>query len=149
MRFIFFHPEKLRSGKPGKRNVGRIPGQRLLTDYLVQIFGLFGSAPVIPQNSGPDYLIRRVQRNKAVHLSAKADARHLASVTLIQKFIQSVQGHIVPVFRILLRPAGLRKADRIFSGNDVYNFSFFIHGQQLYRRRPEINTDIQHVSPPQ
>ena len=83
-RLVFAHPEELRGGEAREGNVGRQRGQLVFADGIVEIVDLLEGTAVIPQNRRADDVIGCIQRDKAVHLAAGADARDLICVKALQ-----------------------------------------------------------------
>ena len=73
LRLVFLHPEDLGSGEACEGNVGRQPGQLVLTDLVIQVIHLLCGSAVIPKNCRTDNLIIFIQHHQAVHLAAAAD----------------------------------------------------------------------------
>ena len=130
---MLLHPEELRGGKSGKGDVRRELGELFLPDLRVEPGGLFLRAPVVPEDGGADDPVLRIQRDKAVHLTAAADPGNLASVNVRRQFPDSGKGLPDPVLGVLFGPAGLREAQRIFTGNHIPDFPFAVHQQKLDR----------------
>ena len=80
-----------------------------------------------------------------MHLPAKADACHLAFVTVSQQFLQTFHRLLEPVFRILLRPPRMREKDRILAGYNFPNLPFPVHQKQFDGRCPQVHSYIEHI----
>ena len=87
LRFLFLHPEDLRSGKSCKCNVGCILGQCLFSDHIIQIICLLLGTSIIPQNCRTDNVIIFIQSNHSMHLSTKTDTCNLALITIFCQFL--------------------------------------------------------------
>ena len=112
-RLLILHPEDLRRRKSRKCNICGILGELLLADDIVQIIRLLRGTSVIPENCGTDHVVLLVEDHKPVHLSAKADACHLALVHILNQLFDSVHRLRIPVLRLLLRPARMREIQRV------------------------------------
>ena len=84
-----------------------------------------------------------VQNHQAVHLTAAADTGHVRAVKALEKLRNALHHSLVPVFGILLAPAGLGKFQGIFFGDHILDPALGIHQQQLYRGSTQVDTDIQ------
>ena len=131
LRFIFLYPEDLRRGESRIGDVRRIFLQDVPSDHLVQIVGLFRSSSVIPQDRGTDHVVILVQNDQSVHLTAEGDAGNLALVLSVQKFLQTCDGLLIPVERVLFRPARMRERQAILFRDDLDDLSLGIHQQKL------------------
>ena len=121
LRLIFAHPEELWRGEAREGDVGRQRGELVLADGIVEIVDLLEGTAVIPQNRRADDVIGCIQRNKAVHLPAGADARDQFCVKAAQQLRNTHHDCVPPVLGLLLRPAGLREAEGIFFRDSVQN----------------------------
>ena len=77
---ILFHPEDLRRGKSGERNIRSVLRQLLFADHIIQIIAFLCGSAIVPEDGRADHLILLVQNDKSMHLSSKADACHLILV---------------------------------------------------------------------
>ena len=145
LRLFILHPQNLRGGKTGKGNIRRIFGQLLPADDIVQVITLFISTAVVPQKRRADHVVLPVENHQSVHLPSETDSRHLAAVTVLQKFLQPRHGFPIPVLRILLRPARMRETDRIFAGYNLLNPAFPVHQKQLHGRGSKVHSYIKHL----
>ena len=141
---MLLHPQDLRRGEAREGDIRRQRGELFPADCIVEIVDRFICAAVVPQNRRTDDIILRVERDKAVHLPAGADACDLRCVKALQKLRHAGHDRAPPVLGPLLRPARLREADGIRMRDRVQDFSGFIGQQQLARRRAEIDSDIEH-----
>ena len=144
LRLVFPHPEKLRRGEAGKGNVGRQRGEPVLAHGVVEIIDFLGSSAVVPQDRRTDDAVACVQRDKAVHLPARADARNLAEVKPLHQLGNPACDCVPPVLRALLRPAGVGEQERILSGDRIQNRAILRNKQQLARGCAEINANVIH-----
>ena len=144
LRLVLFYPQDLRSGESGEGDIGGVRGELFLSDDIVQIVRLLPGAAVVPEDGGADHVILRIQHHEAVHLTAEGDPCHLGSVLSVQQFLQSLQGLLIPVLGLLLRPPGMREKEGIFLGDDVQDLSFRIHEKELDGTGTQIDSDIQH-----
>ena len=145
---LVLHPQKLRGSEPGKGNIGRIFRQLLLTDHSVEILRLLHGPAVVPQNGRTNHPILLIQNDQPVHLPPKADPGHLALIHIPDQLTDSLHSLFIPVLRLLLGPTRMREIKRILPGNHVYDLPFAVHQQQLYGRRSQIHTYVQHLQPP-
>ena len=143
-RLVFAHPEELRGGEAREGNVGRQRGQLVFADDVIEIVDFFGRASVVPQNRRTDDVVGCIQRDKAVHLAAGADARDQFCVKAAQQLGNTGHNCAPPVLGLLLRPAGVWEDERILVRDLVHDRAGFIHQQQLARGRAEIDTDKIH-----
>ena len=141
---VFAHPEKLWRGEAREGNVGRQRGELVLADGIVEIVDLLEGTAVIPQNRRADDVVGFIQRDKAVHLAAGADARNFVCIKASQQLGDTGHDRAPPVLGLLLRPAGVREDERILVRDLVHDRAGFIHQQQLARGRAEIDTDKIH-----
>ena len=111
---------------------------------VIEIVDFFGRAPIVPQNCRTDDVVGFIQRDKAVHLAARADARDQFCVKAAQQLGNAGHNCIPPILGLLLRPAGVREDERILVRDLVHDRASFIHQQQLARGRAEIDTDKIH-----
>ena len=144
-RFIPLHPQELRSGEPGKRDIGGQCRQALFADCAVEVFYLPEGTAVVPQDGRSDHLIRFIQNHQAVHLAARADTRHLFGVKAPQKRRDALPHRLPPMGRLLLRPAWLGKHQRILLVDGVPYLPCFIHQKQLDRRGSQIYSNVIHM----
>ena len=147
-RLVFTHPEELRGSKAREGDVRRQSRELVLADGIVEIVDLLKRASVIPQNRRADDVIGCIQRDKAVHLAARADADDIVCVKALQKLRNTGRDRVPPVLGPLLRPAGVREAEGVFLCHSVQNIAVFCNKQQLARRRAEIDADKIHVHSP-
>ena len=145
LRFIPLHPQKLRGGESGERDIGGQRRQALFADGVVEVFHLPEGTAVVPQDGRSDHLIRFVQRHQAVHLAASADARHLFGVKAPQKRRDALPHRLPPVGRLLFRPAGLGEQQRILPCDGTQHRPLPIHQQQLQRGSAKVNADEIHA----
>ena len=102
LRLIFLYPQNLRSRKAGKCNVCSIFGKCLFSNHLVQVRGLLCRPAIIPEDRRANHLILVIQNNQSMHLSSKADTCQLALIGICKQLLQPINGHRIPVFRLLL-----------------------------------------------
>ena len=95
-RLVFAHPEELRGGEAREGNVGRQRGQLVFADNVIEIVDFFGRAPIVPQNRRTDDVVGFIQRDKAVHLPAGADACNFTCVKAAQQLGNSCMHADVP-----------------------------------------------------
>ena len=107
LRLVFAHPEELRGGEAREGNVGRQRGQLVFADDVIEIVDFFGRAPIVPQNRWTDDVVGFIQRDKAVHLPAGADACNFTCVKAAQQLGNTGHNCAPPVLGLLLRPAGV------------------------------------------
>ena len=143
-RLVFAHPEELRGGEAREGNVRRQSRELVLADGIVEVVDLLKRASVIPQNRRANDVVGCVQRNKAVHLPAGADACNFTCVKAAQQLGNTGHNCAPPVLGLLLRPAGVWEDERILVRDLVHDRAGFIHQQQLARGRAEIDTDKIH-----
>ncbi len=79
-----------------------------------------------------------------MHLAADADAGDLRAVDVLREFGDTGKHSRLPVFRLLLGPAGMRKLQRILAGGDVENSALAVHEQGFQRGSAEIDADVIH-----
>ena len=104
-----------------------------LLGILTGLFRLFGGSAIIPENGRTDHIVILIQNHQSVHLPAEADTRHPALVPPAGELSDSGHGLLIPVLRLLLRPARMRKIQRIFPRYNIYDLSFPVHQQQFHR----------------
>ena len=144
LRLVFAHPEKLRRGEAREGNVGRQRGQLVFADDVIEIVDFFGRAPIVPQNCRTDDVVGFIQRDKAVHLPAGADACNFTCVKAAQQLGNTGHNCAPPVLGLLLRPAGVREAEGILLRDSIQNRAVLRDKQQLAGGCPQVNTDIKH-----
>ena len=131
LRFVLPHPEQFRRSKAGEGDVRGIADQRGLADGLIQVFGLDAGPPVVPEDRGTEKLIVLIESDQAVHLSGEADRSDLGRIDPFKQFVKARGCLIIPVLRILFRPAGLRKVKGIRPGNDARYFPGTVHHKEF------------------
>ena len=89
-------------------------------------------------------MIGCIQRDKAVHLPAGADACNFTCVKAAQQLGNTGHNCAPPVLGLLLRPAGVWEDERILVRDLVHDRAGFIYQQQLARGCAEIDTDKIH-----
>ena len=67
-----------------------------------------------------------------MHLPAKADSGNLALIGFRNQFLNACHGLLIPVLRLLFRPARMREIQRIFFGYNFVNLTFSIHQKKLH-----------------
>ena len=144
-RLVFTHPEKLRRGEAREGDVGRQRRKLVLADNVIEVVDLFGRASVVPQNRQTDDVVLRVQRNKAVHLTACADTCYLICIKAVQQLRNAGHDRIPPILGLLLRPAGMREDQGILLRDSIQNRAVLRDKQQLAGGCPQVNTDIKHL----
>ena len=147
LRLLLPHPQKLRSREAGKGDVGRPLGEPVPAHGLVQVGNLLCCPAVVPQNGGADDPVLLVQDHQAVHLTAGANAGHLAPVEALQEKGDSLPHGLLPVRRVLLAPARPGEFQGIVPGNHMEDLPRFVHQQQLHCRGAQINSNVQHHIP--
>ena len=95
LRLMLFHPEQLGRCKAGKRDVSR-------------------ALSFSQKNGRAQHRVRFIQRNKAVHLAAHAHAAHLPRVKAGQQLRHALPARRPPIPGVLLAPARMWEAERIF-----------------------------------
>ena len=99
-------PEQLRRGESRQGAVARQLDQASQPDARLDLGALRRSALVVPEDRGPDHVAVRVEADEPVHLPRQADRPRG------QPRQAGLRG-APPVVGILLRPAGLRRRERI------------------------------------
>ena len=148
LRLLISHPEKLRCREACKGYIGRVVRKFVLSDLLIEIIHLFVSSAVIPEDCGADHLVIFVENDEAVHLSTGSDADDLSFVKSFRQLGNSRHRLPNPRIRILFRPAGLWKNQRIFTRDNIQNLSLFIHQKELDGRGTKINSYCKHNNSP-
>ena len=144
LRLMLFHPEQLGRCKAGKRDVSRARAEHRAPHRIVQPGCFFGGTAVVPQNGRAQHRVRFIQRNKAVHLAAHAHAAHLPRVKAGQQLRHALPARRPPIPGVLLAPARMWEAERIFFGNGIPHTAFFIYQKKLAGRSAKVDTNIQH-----
>ena len=67
-----------------------------------------------------------------MHLSAKTDTCYLALVYVCNQLFDTLDTLRIPVLRFLLRPAWMRKIQRILPGYDIDDFAASFHQKKLH-----------------
>ena len=108
---MLLHPQQLRRGEAGKRDVaGNLAGARL---RLLDVVAFPEGTRVVPQNAGPQGLAVLAEQCRAMLLAGQPDALDRGDglgLQLAQRLHHRVAG-LPPVLGVLLRPAGLRARD--------------------------------------
>ena len=83
---------------------------RSTPDPALDLGALDGRPLVVPENRGADHTVAAVERDQAVHLPREPDPRDLAALGDLP---ERRLCRIPPVLGVLLRPAGLRRRERV------------------------------------
>ena len=86
-----------------------------------------------------------IRQHQAVHLSAKTDAGDFGCVKPCDQLPDTFHRFFKPVFRILFRPARMRKAHRIFLGYHIFDITCFVHHKQFHGGRSKIDSNVIHL----
>ena len=124
---ILFHPEDLRRGKSGERNIRSVLRQLLFADHIIQIIAFLCGSAIVPEDGRADHLILLIQNDQSMHLSSEANACHLALVRIFQKLPDALHSLFIPVLRLLFRPAGMWEIQRVFPGYNIPDVPFTVH----------------------
>jgi len=142
LRLVLFHPQQLRRGEAGERDVRGQLRELFPANVLVEPIRLIRRAPVVPQDRGAEHVVIFIQRDQTVHLPADADAGDLRGVVPVQQRREPLRDGVPPVRGRLLRPAGVREGERILARDGVEDIPRLIHEQQLHRRGAEVYPDV-------
>ena len=103
-------PEQLRRGEAGQRAVAGERDQPLEPDALLDLRALGSGALVVPEDRRPQHAVRRRRGRRA-----RASGRRGRSRPVAAERARARLGRAPPVLGILLRPAGLRRRERVLS----------------------------------
>ena len=99
-------PQQLRRGEAGKRAVPGQLDEPLEADAALDLRALGAGALVVPEDRRPQHLVALAEHDEAVHLARESDRA-------FRQLGEHALRRLPPVFRILLRPAWLRRRERI------------------------------------
>ena len=110
------HPDQFGKCEARQRGVRRNPDQVLISDLGRNLFALLGRPLITPDDGGTDHLVILIQHNQTVHLTTDTQRHNvfLIDAALEKHRMDRAYRSVVPVFRILFRPAVLRLIKRIF-----------------------------------
>jgi hypothetical protein len=118
--FVFADPEKLRDCKVGEGWVTGELNESGGADFFRQLNTLFFGADIAPDKRGANGFAGSVERDRAMHLSGKTNARDLVTGNLClgKSLADGNSASPPPVARVLLSPANLRRGKILmfFSG---------------------------------
>ena len=106
LRLVRAQPEQLRGGEAGERAVAGQRDQPVEPDARLDLGALGGRALVVPEDRRAQHALVGVEHDEPVHLPGEADR------ALRQAREARLRG-APPVLRVLLRPAGLRRRERV------------------------------------
>ena len=142
VRLVTAQPQELRRREPGQRAV---PGQRdqpVEADALLDLGALGAGALVVPEDRRADHAVRAVEGDEAVHLAGEPDPGNLARRRASARIAPSTTSRgAPPVLGILLRPAGLRRRERIAVLGDGGDPAVGRDGDALDAGRADIEPD--------
>ena len=142
LRLLLPHPQELRGRKTSKGDVGRPGGEAVCAHRLIQIGDLLCRPAIVPQDGRANDPVLVVQDHQTMHLTADANAGHLAPVKALQKEGNPLPHGPPPVLRVLLAPARFGKFQGICFGAHIQNLPRLIHQQQLHRGSAQINSNV-------
>ncbi len=134
------NPDELGRGEARKHDIA---GNRAKARVGIKFGGLEVRAGVIPEDAGPEHVVRSRKQRGTVHLPRKPDAPHRAQ-TVLRKRTQHRLGRADPVGGRLLRPAFGRARDgqrRACLGQHALRI---VDQQALEARSAKVEPEIHH-----
>ena len=142
LRLIFLDPKHLGGGKAGKGDIGGEGRELFFCDDIVEVVHLLSGSAVVPEDGRTNHIIIFVQDHQAVHLATAADTGNILAVKAFQQLGDTLHYRLMPILGRLLAPTRLGKLQGVFSGNHIFDLTFFVHQQQLHGRSTQINANI-------
>lgn len=144
LRFMLLHPENLRRKKGRENDICRMPEHGFQPKRRGHPFRLRRAALVIPQNRRTDYLPPFVQHNQRSHHARNRQAGHLAPLSPGQHVADTGTRRLIPVLRVLLRPARPGYTERIFVISFCQNGTGLIGQHDLAARCTDVDSQQVH-----
>ena len=144
VRLVPSQPQQLRSGEARKRTVARQRDQTLEPEQLLDLGALGACALVVPEDRRTKHAIRFVEADEAVHLAREPHAGRLDAERR-----QRLLARLPPVLGILLRPARLRRRERVALLGRGDHVARRRDRKRFHAGRPDVDPDeVFHYSPP-
>ncbi|GBC91493.1 hypothetical protein HRbin14_02264 [bacterium HR14] len=146
--FVPAEPDNLARLKACQHGVERRLQHGLLADALGDPCALVGGALVAPQQSGTDNAPVCVQKHRAVHLPAQADAPYRArrDARILQNLPNRFAGRVPPVFGVLFRPQGLGREQGVRFGGAGNHAPFGVYQHRLHARCADVDAQEHRVN---
>ena len=141
-RLVIAHPQQLRQREASQRGICRNRNQLIAADNFVNLVALRRRALVAPDNRRAQDVPCFIQHDQTVHLTADA---HRNDVLLIhtglrQHAADGVHRRMIPVLRLLLRPAIVRLIQRIFHQRGADRRAILVEQHRFRAGRAKVNT---------
>jgi hypothetical protein len=109
--FVFANPENFRQREVWQGGIARELNQALQAKCAREVAALLLGAYVAPDECRADNISFFVEKDRAMHLAREADAGDVLAREVIarERFANCCASSAPPVFRMLLRPANLRR----------------------------------------
>lgn len=118
LRLIAAEPEKFYQSEVRECRITGKKEQAVEPDSLRKLFGFFGTALITPNDRRPKDSAFAVQGNRSMHLPRQPNARYLRSRYdfTFENRLNGGLARLPPIGRILFRPGGLIRRERLMSG---------------------------------
>ena len=134
-------PQQFRRRESCERSTAGDLDQPLATDDALDLIRLSRGALIVPKDRRPDHLALRVEQDRAVHLSRKADRDHRPKRDLRTDTDDRRATCLPPVVGALLRPARLRRDGLVRHGRPRAHDAVHIERDGLQRRRADVDAE--------